>query len=529
MKAVLFCALAILVLHAAQGIFSAGQNYISIKIGLLGLARIRNQLFDWMQRLSLAFYQRSNQGDLIYRATWDTYSIQTLFQQGVFKFLNSFITIILMLVVMWQLNGYLTLISACIFPPLLFTMFLFGKAMNKRSLSAHNADSTLSSFIQQNIASLPVVQSYAREERESTAFANQVRVSFFTRIKQHGVEVVYWLAIAILFGLVTSGLAWWGAREISSQRLTIGELVIFLSYLGQLYEPLNSISQVGTTVSDANAGVTRVFEILDAHDQLPEPTNPIPFPQGDKGVSVDFEEVAFGYSPDTPVLKKITLRVQPGEVVGIVGPSGAGKTTLLNLVPRFYDASSGIVRVHGKDVRNFRIKELRQNVAYVFQESFLLPGTINENISYGAENATEEQIHEAAALANAHDFISRLPQGYETIVGEGGARLSVGEKQRINLARAFLKDAPILLLDEPTSSLDAETETLVVDSLKRLMANRTVLMAAHRFSTLRYVQKVLVLEAGQVSDFGTPKELLERDSYFARLSRASLEMAPTFS
>jgi len=523
--AIIFSAVAIFVLHSAQGLFSAIQNFISIKAGLRGLARIRNQLFDWMQRLSLAFYQRSNQGDLIYRATWDTYSIQTIFQQGVFKFLNSLLTLALMLIVMWRVNTSLTMIAAAVFPPLIAAMYFFGRKMNKRSLEAHNADSQVSSFVQQNIATLPIVQSYVREEKEKQEFERQVGNTFQKRVRQHGLEVSYWLMIAMLFGMATGALSWWGGKEIMVQRLSIGELVIFLSYMAQLYEPLNQLSQVGATVSDANAGLSRIFEILDSKEIVSEPANPVPLTTREKGLDVAFEGVTFGYSMDQTVLKGISLEVKAGEIIGLIGPSGAGKTTLLNLIPRFYDPLEGCVRVQGKDIREYRVHELRKNIAYVFQESFLLRGSVTENISYGRPEATASEIERAATLANVHEFILRLPNGYDTIVGEGAARLSVGEKQRISIARAFLKDSPILLLDEPTSSLDAETEFTIIQSLAKLMANRTTFIAAHRFTTLQHAHKILVLGSGRIVEIGTPAELLKSGGYYARLKQISQRSA----
>lgn len=517
-----FAALAIFVLHSAQGIFGAAQNFVSIKAGLNGLARLRRELFDWMERLSLAFYQRRDQGDLIYRATWDTYSIQTIFQHSLFKFVNSFATVLLMVVVMWRVNSSLTLITLSVFPPLFATMYFFGRKMNARSLAAHQADSKVTSLVQQNLASLPLIQSYTGEESENRRFAREVERSFRARIAQHKIEVIYWLVIAVLFGVATAGLTWWGAREILRGGLTVGALVVFLSYLGQLYEPLNQLSHVGATMADANAGTARIFEILDSDAEVPESTAAKAFPQveGD-GVGVAFENVSFGYNPAKPVFSKLSFTIGAGETIGLVGPSGSGKTTLLNLLPRFYDPDAGRITVNGVELKEMALTDLRKNVAFVFQESILLPGTVAENIEYGREGASREQIEQAARDANARDFILRLPQGYETVVGEGAARLSVGEKQRISLARAFLKDAPILLLDEPTSSLDVETEVEILESLARLMRHRTTLMAAHRFATLKQVDKILVLENGGVSAYGTPAVLAESSSYFSRLAKLS--------
>lgn len=513
-----FAVFSIFLLHAAQGLLAAAQNYLSIRAGLSGLAQIRVQLFAWMQRLSLAFYQRRSQGDLIYRATWDAYALQTIFQQGLFKFLNSLASVSLMLLVMWRVNHRLALVTLAVFPPLLLVMAVLGRKMNARSLAAHQSDSRVTSLVQQNISALPLIQSYAREATEEAAFQGQVQASFQRRLSQHGLEVVYWLVIALLFGLATAGLTGWGAGEILAQRLTVGELVIFLSYLSQLYDPLNQLSQVGATVSDANAGLHRIFEILDAREEVPESPAPRPFPVASEA-GIRFENVSFGYDPAKPVLRGVSFEIQPGETIGLVGPSGSGKTTLLNLLPRFYDPSAGLIRIGGTDLRDLKLEDLRRHVAFVFQESFLLPGTIAENIAFAHPGATRAEIERAAELANAREFIGRLPQGFDTVVGEGAARLSVGEKQRINIARAFLKDAPILLLDEPTSALDAENESAILDSLARLIANRTTIMAAHRLATLRYAQRIITLDQGSVTEIGTAEQLRRSGGYYARASQ----------
>jgi ATP-binding cassette subfamily B protein len=513
----------VLLLHLLQGFFSSAQNYLSIKVGLRGLARLRCELFRHMQRLSLAFYQRSNQGDLIYRATWDTYALQTMFQHGFFKLLNAASSLALMVAVMARLNGRLTLVTVATFPPMFLTMYFFGRAMNRKSVAAHQADSKVTSLVQQNIVALSLVQSYTQEPREQARFQERIQSAFLGRVAQHGLEVLYWFVIAALFGVATAGLSWFGADEILRGRLTVGELLIFLSYLGQLYDPLNQLTHVGATVSDASAGMQRIFEILDAPAQAMDslqtagkaspPTEP---------PRVQFENLSFGYLPGTRVLRGVSLTIEPGETVAIVGPSGAGKSTLLNLLPRFYDPAEGRLLLDGTDVREFALRALRERIGYVFQEPLLLPATIAENIAYGRPGAARDEVMAAARAANAHEFISKLQAGYDTVVGEGAAGLSVGEKQRINIARAFLKDAPLLLLDEPTSALDAETEAQVVQSLKTLFQNRTTLMVAHRLSTVEGVDKVLVIQNGQVTDFGTPEELLSKPGYFSQITKTSL-------
>jgi ATP-binding cassette subfamily B protein len=527
-------------LHTGQGALSAWQNYVSIKIGLRGLARVRNQLFSWLLRRSLRSHLASDQGDLIYRASWDVYAFQTLFQQGLFTFVQASLALILMLVVMWRLNGTLTLVALATMPLLLLTMTFFGRAMKRRSLASHQADSLVTSQVQQAIAALPLIQSYTREAEEEKRFAAHADQALTARTSQHGWEVFYWLVIALVFGLATGGITWLGASEVLAGRLTMGEWLVFLAYLAQLYEPLNQLSQVGATISDASAGIHRVFELLDSQDDVAEmpsarpipsgaapnhplenltiPLSPSPAPLFTRG-AIRFDKVSFGYRSDRLILHDLSFSLAPGETVAIVGPSGAGKTTLLQLLPRFYDPTAGSVCLDGIDLRELRLKDLRGQIALVFQEPVLLTATIAENIAYGRPDASLSAIEAAARAAHADDFIRKLPKQFETLVGEGAARLSVGEKQRLNLARAFLKDAPVLVLDEPTSSLDADNEAFVVDSLHALMRQRTTLLVAHRFSTIRRVDRILVIENGHLTESGTHEELLEHGGYYATMAK----------
>jgi ATP-binding cassette subfamily B protein/subfamily B ATP-binding cassette protein MsbA len=401
------------------------------------------------------------------------------------------------------------------FPLLLVTMAFFGKKMQKRSLAAHQADSKVSSLTQQGIAAVALTQSSVREKEEQARFNAQAETARRTRVTQHGLELFYWLIIAVIFGFGTAALVWLGAREVLAGRLTLGEMLIFLAYLAQLYEPLNQLSHVGTTVSDASASAGRVLELLDTAPEVKEKADAKAFP---KETRIELEKVSFGYELKAPVLHSVSIAIPAGASIALIGPSGAGKTTLLQLLPRFYDADAGVVKIGGVDLREMKLADLRRHVAYVQQEAILLPASVAENIGYGRVGATRTEIEAAARAANADSFIERLPQGYDTIVGEGAARLSVGEKQRLNLARAFLKDAPILLLDEPTSSLDVENEELVIESLRKLMRGRTTLIVAHRLATIRGVDRIFVLDGGKIVEDGTPEELLSRQSYYARMN-----------
>ena len=525
--------LAMLAIHLVQGGLGASQNYLSIQIGLAGLRRVREQVFACLQRLSLRFHQGSRSGDIIYRAAWDTFSFQTLFQQGLITAVSASLSLVLMMVVMFHMNVLLTLIALAVVPVLVLTIRHFGKKMTERGMSAQQADSAVTSFVQQSIVALPLIQSYTREEHEENAFSVRTLAAQQKRLAQHGWELIYWLVIAVVFALGTAAMLWFGGRQVLAGHLTVGALIIFLDYLRQFYEPLNQLSHVGATIASAQAGVQRVFEILDTPEEVRDAPNARPVVTAGASApasavqargNLAFNDVTFSYQQGQPILQDLSFRVGTGQSAAIIGPSGVGKTTLLNLLPRFFDPTSGAITLEGVNLRELRVRDLRRHIALVLQEPLLLPASIAENIAYGKPRATRAEIEAAARAANADAFIRKMPDSYATIVGDGGTRLSVGERQRLNLARAFLKDAPILLLDEPTSALDAESEALVVASLFDLMKGRTTLMVAHRLSTIRRVDKVLVLQDGRLLEEGSPDELLERGGYYARVASGQLAL-----
>ena len=461
-----------------------------------------------------------------------------------------------MAVAMARLDLRLTGVALVAVPILLLSIKVFGRAMRERGTVAQQAESKIYALIHQGITALPLIQSNAREHHERQRFTAHTEEARHHKMAQQGLEVFYWGSISVILSACTLGVTWVGAQQVLNSTMTVGELLVFLAYVAQLFEPLNQLSQVGATLSSARASTRRVFEILDTPEEVKEPaggasalpgTRPgriggtthhggehvrlrrgapagSPLPPLPVYGNVTYDDVSFAYESSRPVLRHISFKLLAGTSAAIIGPSGAGKTTLLNLLPRFFDPESGAVLLEGVDLRDLRLEDLRAQVALVLQEPIILPTTVAENISYGKPGATMEQIEAAAHAARADELIEKLPDHYRTVIGDGGARLSVGEKQRINLARAFLKDAPILLMDEPTSALDVESEAQVVASLFALMRGRTTLMVAHRLTTIRRVDKILVVDNGRLTEMGAPEDLLAEQGYYARVVGGQLAL-----
>ena len=543
-----------LALHLVHTAACAGHAYLSIGVGLRGLRRVRDDVFGWLQRLSLRYHHGTEAGDIIFRAGTDTSAFQTLFLQGFLTFISATGTLLFMAVAMARLNLRLAAVALVAVPILLLSIKVFGRAMRVRGTAAQQAEGKVYALIHQGITALPLIQSHAREYHERQRFTTHTEEARQQKMAQQGLEVFYWGSISVILSACTLGVTWVGAHQVLAANLTVGELLVFLAYVAQLFEPLHQLSQVGATLSSASASTRRVFEILDTPEEVkdrPEarrvcqgrdfdgpaglPTSadnmfaavggaPAGSPPLPVYGNVTYDDVSFAYESARPVLRHISFKLLAGTSAAIIGPSGAGKTTLLNLLPRFFDPVSGAVLLEGADLRDLRLEDLRAQIALVLQEPIILPTTVAENISYGKPQATMEEIEAAAHAARAAELIEKLPQHYRTVIGDGGAHLSVGEKQRINLARAFLKDAPILLMDEPTSALDVESEAQVVASLFALMRGRTTLMVAHRLTTIRRVDKILVVDNGGLTEMGAPEDLLAEQGYYARVVGGQLDL-----
>ena len=480
----------------------------------------RARLFRHAQRLSLVFHDRRGTADSVYRIQWDAPGIQWVTIDGVIPFLSAGVMFAGMVYVIARMDLELALIALAVGPVLFVLSRTFDRRTRPRYHDLKELESGALGIVQEVLGALRVVKAFGHEEREQKRFVRQSGAGAQARMRLSFTEGTYWGLVNLTLGVGSALVLFIGVRNVLAGQLTTGALIMVLSYLSQLYRPLETISSQAASLQDSLASVRRAFELL---DELPDVTErPAARPVGRAAGTLEFRAVSFTYDREA-VLRKLSFRVEPGTRMGIVGPTGAGKTTLVSLLFRFYDPTEGEVILDGFDIRDYRLADLRNQFAVVLQDPVLFSTTIRENIGYGRPEASAADIVAAARAANAHDFITHLPDGYDTVLGERGMTLSGGEKQRLSIARAFLKDAPVLILDEPTSSLDAVTETLIVEALERLTRGRTTLIIAHRLSTLRDVDRVLVLDHGQMVENGRPAELIAADGLFARLYRQQIE------
>lgn len=514
----LVCCVGLVGIYAALGVLAVSSNWLTIAIGQRLVNDLRSDLYAHLARLSLAFHSRREVGDLLYRLTADTFAIQTLAMNGVFPIVTSGVLLAGMVVVMAGLNGLLTVVAVAVVPILGVAIARLATRIGALAAQVRRAESALWALAQRTMGAIRVVQAFTTEEEEHRRFVGSSRASLDSSLRLYTVQSVYTAVVNVVIAAGTALVLWLGADLVLDGAMTVGAVLVFTSYLASLYAPVNSVYQTWGLVQEARAGVERVFEILDTEPDLPDGRRELG-PGALRG-AVTFEAVDFAYEPDRPILHRIDLTIAPGTTVALVGPSGAGKTTLAGLIPRFYDPVRGRVLLDGVDVRELRLRWLRRQVAMVLQPPLVFPGTIRENVAYGSPGARDEDVRRALRLAQLEDFLARVPHGLDTVIGEGGSTVSSGEQLRLTIARALLRDAPLLLLDEPTGALDAETETRVMEGLLRLMAGRTTVVIAHRLSTVRYADTIVVLDAGRVVERGGFAELLERGGPFARLYAA---------
>ena len=476
---------------------------------------LRVRLYQQLQQLSLAYYDTNRVGTILSTLTSDVQTIQGFASVSTLNIFTNTLTVVGMVVVMFLCRWDFTLIALGVTPLLAIFVLRVNKAIRKAVKEVRTHQSDLLATLQEGLQTIQVVQAFGREDHQEqqvrkasmqamTAWLNARRMSSI-------LSPVVGLAVALCTGLVL----WRGSLLIMAGIMTVGALTIFLAYLAKFFQPVRDLAQMTNTIAQVAVAFERVRAVSDADKVIPEhpaAKDPPPF-RGE----IAFEHVAFGYDPAVPVLHEITFTISPGQMVGIVGPTGGGKSTVVSLIPRFRDPDAGRITIDGVDIRDYKLRGLRGQIGFVLQDTVLLRGTVRDNIAFGRPEATDDEIIEPAKLANAHEFITRMPQGYDSLVSERGTTLSGGQRQRIGIARALIRENPILILDEPTAALDAESEQLVVEALERLMTGRTVITIAHRLSTLRNADKIVVIQEGVVTEEGTHNELLELHGVYAQL------------
>ncbi|KAA5834534.1 ABC transporter ATP-binding protein [Saccharopolyspora hirsuta] len=506
------------VLTLASGVIDFCGHYLAVWIGENFLHRMRTRVFAHLHTLSVGFFDRRRIGDTLSRLTGDVGAIEALVLSGVTQTFSSLVKILMFAGVLFYLNWQLALVSLIAVPLFWAVARFFARRIKDASREERGRSGSISTVAEESLGNAPLIQAYGREAAEVDRFARQSRGNVVAELASARVGALFGPLTDLLQVCGVLAIVGVGILELSAGRITLGGLLAFLVYLSQLYAPVQSLGQLSNTIFSASASAERIIELLDQKPLVQNPANPVPLRRVTGRLDVD--RVDFRY-PGTPadVLHSVSFCAPPGQTTAVVGASGAGKSTLTKLLLRFYDPTGGRILLDGVDLRQLDITELRANIAIVLQETLLLDGTIADNIRAGRPDADERQLVEAAEAADAHEFIQTLPEGYETRVGQRGRLLSGGQRQRIAIARAMIRDAPILLLDEPTTSLDADATRRILAPLRRLMAGRTTIVISHNLLTVRDAQQIVYLDRGRITEVGTHQELLSNNNGYAHLYR----------
>jgi ATP-binding cassette, subfamily B, bacterial len=504
-----FACCAVLIIALLDAVCSYFEKYLTTSVGQWVTHDLRRLIYTQVQRLSLAYHDQQPTGDLISRVTVDIDAIQSFIVSGLLGILVNVVTLVGMVVVMLYINWQFALIALAVVPPLFFIVYTYTRRVKKASRDVRKKEGKMISLVEEVVTSMRVVKAFAREDYEIRRFVGESQDAVEAALHARALKARLVPIVNIVTAIGTCAVLWFGARMAMSGEIQAGSMVVFVFYLGKMYKPMQEISKTMDSYSKAEVGYDRIQEILrNGEEILDEPgARPAPRFTG----QIDLVHVDFAYKEDEQVLRDVNMHVEAGQMVALVGPTGSGKTTIVNLIARFYDPVSGSVKIDGTDVRHYTQKSLRSQISFVLQDTVLFSGTIWDNIAYGRPDASVMEIVKAAETANAMEFIEKLPAGFDTTVGERGVTLSGGQRQRIAIARAIVRNTPILILDEPTSGLDAASEQLVFEALDRLMESKTSIVIAHRLSTIRRASCIYVIDSGGIVETGTHDELIQHE------------------
>ena len=508
-----FACIGVLAIAALNAICSYLEKYLTTSVAQWVTHDLRSTLYSHIQKLSLAFHDEKRTGDLISRVTSDIDSIQSFITSSLLWTLINAITLVGMVGVMLYLNWRFTLIALSVAPPLFLVVYTYTRRIKKASRAVRKQEGEIVSVIQEVLTSIRVVKAFDREEYELRRLEEESLEGVEIALKARALKAKLAPIVSIIVAVGTALVLWFGAKLVLQQTLSAGAMVVFILYLGKMYKPMQELSKMTDAYAKALVGYERIQEIMETDRSIKD----LPGSRKAKTLKgkIEFDHVSFHYEPESPILEDISFTIEPGQVAAIVGPTGAGKSTIVSLIPRFYDPISGIVKVDGIDIKRYTQRSLRQQISFVLQETLLFHGPVWQNIAYGKPGATRSEILHAAELANADEFIEKMPQRYDTIVGERGVTLSGGQRQRIAIARAVIRNTPLLILDEPTSGLDSASEKLVFEALDRLMEGKTTVVIAHRLSTIRKADFILVIKDGKIVERGTHDQLLAGGGVYA--------------
>ena len=509
--------LGLLLVFFVKGLFYFMYSFLLEKVGQSVIRDLRNQVYAHLNALPLSFFHRTPTGELISRIINDVSMLQGAVSHALIHLLRDFFSVIGLLAVIFYMDWRLALVSLVFLPMAAVPIVVFGKKFRRISTNYQTRIGEATNQLHETIAGMRIVKAFCMEDAEKQRFSGTMQDVMDIQMSETRYRCLAHPLVEFMGGIGMALIIWFGGMQVLQGNSTPGTFMSFLTALIMLYEPVKGVTRINATIQQGLAAATRIFDLLDIEPDIREAGDAVdlkPFSE-----SIELARVGFAYEPGQPVLRDLDLRVRKGEVLAVVGPSGGGKTTLANLIPRFYDVTEGALRIDGVDIRRVSLRSLRRQLALVTQQTILFNDTVRSNIAYGSQDRTDEEIVEAARAAYALDFIEALPQGFDTVIGESGARLSGGQQQRLSIARALLKDAPILILDEATSSLDTESEREVQRALENLMQNRTTIVIAHRLSTIKNADRIIVLKEGRLVEEGTHSQLLALGGEYSGLYR----------